>query len=33
MQQPRNKFSILEVVPKQFAQGWRRREENAFNVF
>lgn len=32
MQQPRNKLPILEVVPKQFAQGWRRREENTFNV-
>jgi hypothetical protein len=33
MQQPRNKLPILEVVPKQFAQGWRRREENTSNVF
>lgn len=33
MQQPGNKFSYLGVVPKQFAQGWRRREENTSNVF
>lgn len=33
MQQPRHKISILEVVPKQFAQGWRRREANASNDF
>lgn len=33
MQQPRHKLLILEVVPKQFPQGWRRREENTSNVF
>ena len=33
MQQPRNKFSSLGLSPKQFAQGWRRREENTSNVF
>lgn len=32
MQQPGNKFSILGVVPKQFAQGRRRREENTSKV-
>ena len=32
MQQPGNKFSYLGVVPKQFAQGWRRIEENTFHV-